>query len=89
MLPAAALLSGCGTLVVIPSGAEQVIRRLELRTHGTQITNVHCPDGVNAKVGVTFECHFNLPDGTKYTAHMRIVRVHAPEVDYFVSTFPS
>jgi hypothetical protein len=89
LLPAAALVGGCGKLEVTSSGAEKVVSDLVLSKTGEHIKNVSCPSGMSAKVGVTFDCHFNGPDGTKYTAHMRITKVKGTSVGYFVNTFPS
>lgn len=89
LLPAAALVGGCGKLEVIPSGAERVVSDVVLSKTGAHITNVSCPSGISAKVGVTFDCHFNGPDGTKYTARMRIAKVKGTSVGYFVNAFPS
>jgi hypothetical protein len=89
LLPTAALVAGCGKLEVIPSGAEKVVHEFELNKTGAHVKNVNCPSGISAKVGVTFDCHFNVPDGTKYTAHMRITKVKGTSVDFFVNSFPS
>jgi hypothetical protein len=87
IVPLAALMAGCGKLEVIPSGAEQTIRQAILRDRGVRITNVSCPSGVSAKVGVTFDCHFVGPHGIKYTAHMLITSVHGHRVGFDIRTF--
>jgi Domain of unknown function (DUF4333) len=79
------LLSGCGTLVVIPSGAEQVIKRLVFSHTGLTISNVKCPSGIHAKAGNTFDCHFTA-QGQSYVAHMLITRVKGSAVYYRVTT---
>ena len=83
----ALLLAGCGTrvLVVIPKGAETVIRNVVGRQTGLQASDVICPSNVHAKAGNTFVCHFSA-GGKKYIAHMSIVRVKAPAVYYEVTT---
>jgi hypothetical protein len=78
------LLSGCGTLVVIPSGAEQVIKRVVLSHTGVTISHVSCPSGVHAKVGNSFDCHF-IAQGQRYTAHMVITKVKGTSVAYEVT----
>jgi hypothetical protein len=88
LIPPAALLAGCGQLVVIPSGAEQAVRQLVASHTNTHAVDVSCPRGVSAKVGQTFDCHFKTPDGTKYVAHMRITSVHGKAVDFDVETAP-
>jgi hypothetical protein len=85
----AAVLSGCGTLEVIPSGAERVIHQLELSRAHVSVTNVSCPSGIDAKVGLTFYCHFLAPGGAKYTARMRIVKVQGTSVGYEIASYPS
>jgi hypothetical protein len=82
----AALLAGCGQLVVIPSGAEQAVRQLVASHTSSHAVDVSCPGGVSAKVGQKFDCHFMTPDGTKYVAHMRITSVHGKAVDFQINT---
>jgi hypothetical protein len=82
----AALLGGCGQLVVIPSGAENAVRQLVSTKTSTRAVDVSCPSGVSAKVGTTFDCHFKTPDGTKYVAHMRIASVHGKAVNFQINT---
>ena len=81
----ALLLAGCGTLEVIPKGAEQVIRNVVREHTGLQAVDVHCPSGVEAKRGNSFNCTFKA-NGTSYVARMYIVRVKAPAVYYDVRT---
>lgn len=86
VLSLAVLLSACGTSEIKPSGAEQSIIELVSSKTGIKPGNVTCPSGVEAKVGNTFDCHFTGPHGTKYTAHMKITKVHGSSVDFFIST---
>ena len=91
LIPAVALallLGGCGTLVIIPKGAETVIRNLVKQHTGATATNVNCPSGVHAKAGNTFSCHFTA-GGQKYIAHMDILRIKGTSVYYNVSTSPA
>ena len=44
------------------------------------------PSGVEAKVGVQFDCHFTGPEGKEYTANMKITRVNGAEVDFAVNS---
>ena len=85
VLAAALLLAGCGTLVIIPKGAETVIRNVVTQKTGEAATNISCPANVAAKAGHTFTCHF-LAGGQKYIARMLIVRVKGHGVYYDVST---
>ncbi len=89
LLALAAVLSGCGTLEVVSSGTERVIHGFELTHRRVSVTDVSCPSGVHAKVGVTFSCHFLAPGGVKYTARMRIVKVQGTSVGYRIATYPS
>lgn len=50
---------------------------------------MHCPSGVEAKVGQEFDCHFTGPEGKPYTAHMRITKVDGERVDFDVRSRPS
>jgi Domain of unknown function (DUF4333) len=84
----ALLLAGCGTLVIIPKGAETVIRNLVKQHTGETATNVNCPSGVHAKAGNTFNCRFSA-NGHKYIAHMDILRIKGTSVYYNVSTSPA
>ena len=80
----AVLLAGCGTAIVIPSGAENVIRRV-VRSHtGLSISHVTCPSGITAKAGNSFNCHF-VAQGQSYVAHMHITKVAGSSVYYQVS----
>ncbi|MHB8689740.1 MAG: DUF4333 domain-containing protein [Solirubrobacteraceae bacterium] len=81
----ALLLAGCGTLEVIPSGAEKVVRNFVQSRTGYQATNVHCPSGVEAKAGNRFTCHFRAA-GASYVAHMVIKRVKGVSVYFQVDT---
>jgi hypothetical protein len=88
LVPAAVMalmLGGCGTLVIIPKGAETVIRNLVQQHTGETATNVKCPSGVHAKAGNTFNCHF-AAGGKNYIAHMDILRIKGTSVYYNVST---
>jgi hypothetical protein len=88
-IAAALVLAGCGTLEIIPSKTQNLVRTF-VRTHtGSQATDVTCPSGVPAKAGNSFDCHFLIPGGAKYTAHMVIKQVHGDSVLYVIGTFPT
>jgi hypothetical protein len=84
----AALLAACGKTTVKPDGAERAVINVVSGRTGFRPTDVRCPSGVEAKVGVTFECHFTGPEGP-YTAHMRVTKVQDERVDFYVRTRPS
>jgi uncharacterized protein DUF4333 len=85
----AALLAGCGTTNLIdPHGAEQSVVNVVTRQTGFRPTDVNCPSGVRAKVGVTFDCQFTGPEPKPYVAHVRIETVRGKRVEFFVATEP-
>jgi hypothetical protein len=47
------------------------------------------PSGVDAEVGKEFECHFTGPEGTDYTAHMKVTKVEGDDVEFYIKTAPS
>ncbi|HEX5254161.1 MAG TPA: DUF4333 domain-containing protein [Mycobacterium sp.] len=70
-------------------GAAQSVVDVVSRQTGFRPTDVHCPSGVEAKVGGQFDCHFTGPEGKQYTANMRITKVDGDRVDFAVNTHPS
>ncbi|HVS29270.1 MAG TPA: DUF4333 domain-containing protein [Solirubrobacteraceae bacterium] len=84
----AVLLAACGTGTIKPHGAEQVVVNVVSGQTGFRPTDVRCPSGVEAKVGVTFDCHFTGPEGP-YTAHMRIRKVQGERVLFSMHSQPS
>ncbi len=51
-------------------------------------SDVSCPSGVEAKVGVEFDCHFTGVDGP-YTAHMKIQKIESDGITYEYETHRS
>ncbi len=84
----AVLISGCGSTIK-PEGAAQSIVDLVKKQTGFTPTDVKCPEGVEAKVGTKFECKFTGPEGTGYTADMRITKVDGDDVEFYIETRPS
>ncbi|MEC4765684.1 DUF4333 domain-containing protein [Mycobacterium sherrisii] len=85
-----ALAVGCGSKTTVkPDGAAQSVVDVVSKQTGFHPNDVHCPAGVEAKVGVQFDCHFTGPEGKEYTANMKITRVSGAEVDFDVNTHPS
>ena len=68
--------------------AQSVVDVVSKQT-GFHPSDVHCPSGVEAKVGVQFDCHFTGPEGKEYTASMKITKVNGDEVDFAVNSHPS
>jgi hypothetical protein len=87
---AAVLLAGCSSKTTVkPDGAAQSVVDVVSKQTGFHPTDVHCPSGVEAKVGTQFDCHFTGPEGKEYVANMRITKVNGSEVDFDVNTHPS
>jgi hypothetical protein len=80
--------SGCGKSTIKPNGAEKVVVDVVSGQTGFRPTDVRCPSGVEAKVGVTFDCHFTGPEGP-YTARMRITKVQGERVLFSVRSRPA
>jgi uncharacterized protein DUF4333 len=89
VLVAGLLVAGCGTNTIKPNGAEQSVVDVVARQTGFHPTDVACPSGVAAKVGVTFDCSFTGPEPKPYVAHMRIAGVHGARVEFVVDTEPA
>jgi hypothetical protein len=87
-LAAVASLAACGTATIKPGGAAKAVVDVVRRQTGFRPTDVHCPSGVEAIVGRTFDCHFTGPEPRPYTASVRITRVHGQRVIFYVSTRP-
>ncbi len=85
------VLAACGKSTIVPAGAERSVA--ETVTQHTQFrlraSAVNCPDGIEAKPGVTFTCHFTGPGGRPYAAAMRVVRVNGAKVTFYISTRPT
>jgi hypothetical protein len=82
------VLLGCGTSTVRPEGAEHSVVDVVSRQTGFHPTDVHCPSGVEAKVGGTFDCGLTGPEGDPYVAHMKILKVDGEKVVFHVTTRP-
>jgi Domain of unknown function (DUF4333) len=63
--------AGCGTTKIDSKKAEKLIRS-SIAQAGNTVSSVHCPGGVEAKKGKTFDCTFALTDGRHgtVTVHM-------------------
>jgi hypothetical protein len=83
------LLAGCGKSTVKPAGAARTVADLVSSQTGFRPTDVKCPSGVEAKVGVTFNCHFTGPAGQAYTAKLKITKIQGTTVTFDVNARPS
>jgi hypothetical protein len=84
----ALVIAGCGS-TIRPEGAAQSVVDLVKKQTDFEPKDVKCPDGVEAKEGTTFECTFTGPEGTEYTAHMRVTKVEGDDVQFYIETKPS
>lgn len=84
----AMVLAGCGSTIK-PEGAAQSVVDLVSKQTGYKPKDVKCPSGVDAKEGTEFECHFTGPEGTEYTAHMKVTKVEGDNVQFYIKTEPS
>ncbi|HEX9833513.1 MAG TPA: DUF4333 domain-containing protein [Mycobacterium sp.] len=84
----ALLIAGCGSTIK-PEGAAQSVVDLVKKQTGFEPTDVKCPEGVEAKVGTKFACKFTGPEGTEYSADMRITKVEGDDVEFYIETRPT
>jgi Domain of unknown function (DUF4333) len=84
------LSAGCSSKSTIkPDGAAKSVVDVVSKQTGFHPSDVHCPDGVEAKVGGQFDCHFTGPEGKEYVANMNITKVTGDNVEFDVNTHPS
>jgi len=77
-------LTACGSTIK-PEGAAQSIVNLVSEKTDFKPTDVKCPDGIDAKVGVAFDCQFTGPDGD-YVAHMKVLKIEGEQVLFDINT---
>lgn len=82
------MLVGCSSTIKPEGAAESVVDLVSEQT-GFTPTDVTCPDDIEAKEGTTFECKFTGPEGTEYTANMRVTKVEGDDVEFYIETEPS
>jgi hypothetical protein len=68
-----------------PEGAAQTVVDVVSGQTKFKPTDVKCPSGQEAKVGVEFDCTFTGPEGP-YTAHMRVTKVEGQNVEFYVES---
>ena len=84
------LSAGCSSKATVkPDGAAKSVVDVVSKQTGFKPTDVHCPDGVEAKVGAQFDCHFTGPEGKMYVANMKITKITGDNIDFDVNTHPS
>ena len=84
----AVFVSGCGS-TINPDGAAKSVVDVVSRQTKFKPNDVSCPSGVDAEVGVEFDCKFTGPEGEKYTAHMKVTKVEGDNVEFYVKSEPS
>jgi len=82
------LLAGCGENTIRAQETEQTVTRFVAKRTAYRPTDVRCPSGESAEVGVEFQCHFTGPDG-RYTAYLRVLSVDGEKVVYRIVTRPT
>ena len=80
--------TACGTETIDSAQAERSVTVVVQKRIGFKIAGVRCPSGVEAKVGMTFECAYNAPDGP-YTATLRVKSVSGDNVSYEIRSRPT
>ncbi|HWF26939.1 MAG TPA: DUF4333 domain-containing protein [Mycobacterium sp.] len=82
--------TGCSSKAAVkPDGAAQSVVDVVSRQTGFHPSDVHCPSGVEAKVGGQFDRHFTGSEGKAYVANMSITKVDGERVEFQVNTHPS
>jgi hypothetical protein len=82
------LLCGCGESTLRVHETEQTIASFVAKHTAFRPTDVSCPSGISAKVGVRFQCHVTGPDGP-YTAYVRVLSVEGEKVVDHIVTRPT
>jgi hypothetical protein len=70
---------------VLPVPAERLVAEAVTRKTGFTPTDVSCPSGLSAKVGLVYQCRFTGPDG-KYVARVRILSIRGTYVNEDITT---
>lgn len=73
-------LTACGATIQ-PDATAKFVSDNVAKKSGFTPKDVKCPDGIDAKEGVEFDCHFTGPDGP-YTAHLTILKVNGSDVSF-------
>jgi hypothetical protein len=84
----ALVITGCSAKINPQEAAKSVVKLVSDET-GFKPKDVTCPDGIEAKEGTTFQCTFTGPEGTEYTADMRVTKVEGENVEFYIETAPT
>lgn len=85
-----AAMTACATTYMVrPEDAAQAIVDIiqEQNDYELNVADVHCPDDIEAKVGVVFDCRFAGPGGN-YVAHMKIQKAEGEQVLFEINAGP-
>jgi hypothetical protein len=76
-VPCALALGACGgSSPTIAQHSEKSLAQTGLeKVTNTPAKSIDCPTGVQAKVGVTFDCHLTMNDGTQFLFTERVDQV--------------
>jgi hypothetical protein len=85
----AVVIAGCGGSTIRPEGAAKSVADLVREQTDFVPKDVTCPEGVEAEEGTKFECTFTGPEGTEYTADLRVTKVEGDDVQFYIETEPS
>jgi hypothetical protein len=83
-------LTACGTTYKVrPEDAAQAIVDIiqEQNDYELNVADVHCPQDIEAKVGVEFDCQFTGRGGD-YVAHMKVQKVEGEQVLFQINAGP-
>ncbi len=81
--------TACGGSHIKPDAAAQSVVDLVSKKTDFTPTDVTCPDGLDANVGVEFDCSFTGPENTTYTAHMKVVQIQGEQVLFDINVEPT
>jgi hypothetical protein len=81
-------LGGCSKMVIDAGKAQESVAQFVADNTEAEASNVKCPDNIDAKVGVEFDCTFTAADGD-YIAHLKITKVDGTNVGYDIETKPA
>jgi hypothetical protein len=78
-------LMGCGDKTINAGNAAESISASIFKQTKFQPTDMKCPSGVKATVGVTFDCHFTGPEGP-YTAAVKILTIDGAKATFSINS---
>jgi len=84
----AMLVVGCQATIEPDRAAALVADFIRSRS-GYEVTDLTCPDNIEASVGTTFECRFTGPDGAPHVARVRVAEVSGGDVNFYIETHPT